>query len=120
MANDVSCYGIGPFTDFSYESGSLAYCLRGDSEQDDDIYVLVNVSINASFQPLNFVLQEERTSGWFRVKDTSLDSFADIVLEHETRERCASKHYCPDVRSIAVFPEFERPSENQPDKLATT
>ena len=99
LANDVSCYGIGSSTDFSHESGSLAYCLRGDSEQDDDIYVL----INASFQPLNFVLQEERTSGWFRVIITSLDSPDDIALEHESRERCTSKHYRPDARSIAVF-----------------
>ena len=39
---DVSWYGTGPRVDLSYDSRSLAFCLHGGSQDDDDIYVMIN------------------------------------------------------------------------------
>jgi isoamylase len=39
---DISWYGTGPTADLSPESRSLAFCLHGASQGDDDIYVMIN------------------------------------------------------------------------------
>ncbi len=51
---DVSWYGIGSAVDLSRNSDSLAHCLRGASQQDADIYVMVN----AYWEDLKFTIQE--------------------------------------------------------------
>src|SRR5579872_1186861 len=38
---DVNWYGVGRDADLSYGSHTLAYCLLGESQRDDDIYVMV-------------------------------------------------------------------------------
>lgn len=72
---DISWYGVGPHVDLSQGSRSLAYCLRGVAEGDDDIYVM----INSSDQPEEFVIQEARPRGWRRMIDTSLEEPNDII-----------------------------------------
>jgi isoamylase len=77
---DISWYGVSPQVDLSEGSRSLAYCLRGDAEGDDDIYVM----INASDQSEDFVIQEARPNGWRRMIDTSLEGPNDIVGVQES------------------------------------
>jgi isoamylase len=77
---DISWYGVGPHVDLSQGSRSLAYGLRGSSEGDDDLYVM----INASDQSLEFVIQEQSPNGWRRMIDTSLEGPNDIVGVEES------------------------------------
>jgi isoamylase len=44
---DVVWYGVGERADLSYESRSLAFRLRGASQNDDDIYVMINAYWNS-------------------------------------------------------------------------
>src|SRR5579864_9081439 len=67
---DVSWYGVGGATDLSNDSRSLAFCLHGASQSDDDLYVM----INAYWETLDFELQEGTAQEWERIVDTSLPS----------------------------------------------
>jgi isoamylase len=74
---DVSWYGTGPAVDLSPDSRSLAFCLHGASQADDDIYVM----INAYWEALQFRIQEGALQDWVRIVDTSLpspDDFAEL------------------------------------------
>ncbi len=51
--DDVTWYGVGATPDLSFDSHSLAYHLRGASEGDTDLYVM----INAYWEPLRFEVQ---------------------------------------------------------------
>ena len=73
--DDVRWYGVGRDVDFSDDSHTLAYCLHGASEQDSDLYVM----INAYWEPLTFTVCEGGADEWARVVDTSLDTPDDIV-----------------------------------------
>ncbi len=82
---DVSWYGTGPVVDLSPDSRSLAFCLHGASQADDDIYVM----INAYWEQLQFCIQEGTPQDWVRIVDTSLpspDDFAElgVSLKHAT------------------------------------
>jgi isoamylase len=82
---DISWYGIGPAVDMSPDSRSLAFCLHGASEDDDDIYVM----INAYWQELQFDIQEGVPQDWARIVDTGLPSPQDfsqqgVPLRHST------------------------------------
>ena len=72
---DVFWYGSGPAADLSPDSRSLAFCLHGASQGDDDIYVM----INAYWEELEFQVQEGKTSEWKRIVDTALPSPDDFV-----------------------------------------
>lgn len=72
---DVRWYGVGPTPDLSFASRSLAFCLHGASENDDDLYVM----INAYWGDLPFDVQEGQPGEWLRVVDTSLASPSDIA-----------------------------------------
>src|ERR1700758_2712005 len=72
--DDVSWYGTGPTVDLSYDSHSLAFCLHGASQGDDDIYVM----INAYWEALEFQVQEGTAKEWMRIVDTSLPSPDDV------------------------------------------
>ncbi len=65
---DISWYGTGPAVDLSPHSRSLAFCLHGASQGDDDIYVM----INAYWQALEFQVQEGAPQDWLRIVDTDL------------------------------------------------
>ena len=72
---DVSWYGTGPAVDFSDDSHSLAFCLHGFSQGDDDIYVM----INGYWEDLEFHIQEGTIQEWKRIVDTALPSPNDFV-----------------------------------------
>jgi glycogen operon protein len=72
--DDVRWHGAGPEPDLSPQSRELAFFLRGATEGDRDLYVM----INASAQDRKFDVQEPG-SGWSRVVDTALESPEDIV-----------------------------------------
>jgi isoamylase len=79
---DVSWYGVGPTVDLSYDSHSLAFCLHGASQGDEDIYVM----INAYWEELEFHVQEGTAQEWKRIVDTALpspDDFADCGVPLE-------------------------------------
>lgn len=96
--DDVHWYGVGHEVDWSYESRSLAYCVHGKSEDDDDIYVMVN----AYWQSLDFVIQEGEPGEWRRIADTALDAPNDF-LDAGDAPVLASLNYKLQPRSIAVF-----------------
>jgi isoamylase len=84
---EVSWYGTGPTVDLSPDSRSLAFCLHGASQADDDIYVMTN----AYWEELQFRVQEGAPQDWVRIVDTSLPSpedFAEpgVPLKHATCE----------------------------------
>lgn len=64
---DVDWYGTGATADLSPESHSLAFCLHGASQNDQDIYVM----INAYWDDLEFHIQEGTASEWTRIVDTA-------------------------------------------------
>jgi glycogen operon protein len=74
---DVSWYGTGPAVDLSPDSRSLAFCLHGASQADDDIYVM----INEYWEELQFQIQEGAPQDWLRIVDTSLPT-PDDFSEH--------------------------------------
>ena len=93
---DVSWYGAGEKADLSYDSRSLAFCLHGASQNDDDIYVM----INAYWEALDFHVQEGRAPEWLRIVDTSLPSPEDFSERGENLQ-VASYRVAP--RSIVVL-----------------
>ena len=95
---DVSWYGVDGQVDLGYLSHSLAFCLHGNSQQDRDIYVM----INAYWEDLNFHIQEGGVSDWIRVADTSRPSPFDL-LESGTEEAVKLQNYMVKARSIVVL-----------------
>jgi isoamylase len=71
---DISWYGTSEAVDLSPNSHSLAFCLHGASQGDDDIYVM----INAYWEKLDFQVQEGTAQEWKRIVDTSLPSPDDF------------------------------------------
>jgi isoamylase len=74
---DVSWYGVGSTVDLSSDSHSLAFCLHGASQGDDDIYAM----INAYWEKLEFQVQEGTAQEWKRIVDTALASPDDFSNE---------------------------------------
>lgn len=96
--DDVSWYGAEGGADFSAGAQTLAYCLRGASLNDDDIYVMVNGSPN----DVLFRIQEGTASGWLLVADTSLATPGDFV-EPAERRSLGSLEYLVGARSVVVL-----------------
>ncbi len=95
---DVSWYGVGHDSDLADNSRSLAFALHGASQQDNDIYVM----INAYWEELTFEIQEGVANTWRRVVDTSLDSPSDI-LEPGNESPLQSMSYHVPGRAIVVL-----------------
>ncbi len=93
---DVSWYGPGPAVDLSHNSHSLAFCLHGASEDDDDIYVI----INAYWEELEFEIQEGTARQWKRIVDTALASPDDFSGSGSPLERM---QYAVAPRSVVVL-----------------
>ncbi|MFZ3210828.1 MAG: isoamylase [Terriglobales bacterium] len=93
---DVSWYGAGPTVDFSHDSRSLAFCLHGGSQGDDDFYVM----INAYWEELEFQVQEGTAQEWRRIVDTALPSPDDCSDHGAPLERAK---YIAAPRSIVVL-----------------
>ena len=94
--DDVRWYGVSNGVDMSPDSHTLAYCLHGASQNDDDVYVM----INAYWEPLTFTVQEGLPEQWVRVVDTSLASPQDIV---DTGTSIPSLFYTAAPRSVVVL-----------------
>jgi glycogen operon protein len=77
---DVDWYGVGEKADLSYDSRSLAFCLHGASQGDDDIYVM----IHAYWEELEFQIQEGTAQEWVRIVDTALASPDDFSARGES------------------------------------
>jgi isoamylase len=93
---DVSWYGAGPMVDLTHDSHSLAFCLHGASQGDDDIYVM----INAYWEESEFHVQEGEAQEWKRIVDTDLlspDDFSDHIVPLEQAK------YVVAPRSIVVL-----------------
>ncbi len=71
--DDVTWYGPNGACDLATNSHTFAYHLRGASQNDTDLYVMVNMY----WEDVTFHLQQPGT--WRCVIDTSQDSPADIV-----------------------------------------
>jgi len=93
---DVRWYGAGSGADLSYNSHSVAYCLLGASQGDDDLYVIVN----AYWEEVTFKIEEGRANQWRRIVDTSLASPDDIVPGGVPIKRL---QYPVGPRSVVVF-----------------
>jgi isoamylase len=97
--NDIRWYGSSDQkSDFSPSGQTLAFCLRGASLEDDDIYVMVNGRSDAT----RFRIQDGRHSDWLLVADTSLPSPRDFV-EPEARRKLTSPDYRVSGRSVVVL-----------------
>jgi isoamylase len=94
--DDVKWYGVSNSVDLSADSHTLAYCLHGASQNDDDVYVM----INAYWEPLTFTVQEGLPEQWTRVADTSLASPQDIV---DAGTSIPSLFYTVAPRSVVVL-----------------
>lgn len=96
---DISWYGdYNRDVDLSDGGQTLAYCLRGASLHDDDIYVMINAGANE----VPFKIHEGRTSDWVLVADTSLPSPRDFV-EPRNRRCLTSPEYRVGGRSVVVL-----------------
>ena len=96
--DDVRWYGVGPSTDLGDDSHSLAFALRGASEGDCDLYVM----INAYHEPLTFTIQEGSPGCWRRAIDTGLPGPDDIA--HPDRGPLVpSCEYRVQARSVVVL-----------------
>jgi glycogen operon protein len=93
---DVSWYGVGPTVDLSHDSHSLAFCLHGASQGDDDIYAM----INAYWEELEFNVQEGTAQEWKRIVDTALPSPDDFLDDGIPLEQTK---YLLAPRSIVVL-----------------
>ena len=91
-------YGVGDTPDLSFDSHTLAYCLHGASQNDSDLYVM----INAFWEDLTFVVQEGQATDWLRVVDTSLPSPADFC-EPDSANALTSSSFRVKARSVVVL-----------------
>ncbi|KAB8141090.1 glycogen-debranching protein [Chloroflexia bacterium SDU3-3] len=95
---DIRWYGVGPAPDLAPSSHSIAFCLHGESQLDDDLYVM----INGYHSDLLFELQEGAPGQWLRVVDTSLPS-PDDIAEPGSQITLYTQHYSVRGRSIVVL-----------------
>jgi glycogen operon protein len=93
---DVNWYGTGAIADLSPDSHSLAFCLHGGSQNDQDIYVM----INAYWGELDFQIQEGTPSEWTRIVDTALPAPGDFS---NSREPLTKLSYNVAARSVVVL-----------------
>ena len=92
---EVRWFGTGPAVDMTLGSHTLAVYLKGASQQDTDLYVM----INASDRDETFQIQEWQPGEWRRVFDTALPSPNDFQ-EHAERPAIKSSLYAVRSRSI--------------------
>jgi isoamylase len=96
--DDVRWYGMGREVDYGDHSRSLAFCLHGASQNDDDIYVM----INADSQDHEFLIQEGNAQEWRRIVDTALQTPLDFSEEGD-EPVLQSPTYMVRARSVVVL-----------------
>ncbi|HWT81579.1 MAG TPA: glycogen-debranching protein, partial [Candidatus Methylomirabilis sp.] len=77
---------------------SLAFCLSGASQGDDDLYVMANASPEA----LLFTVQDGNASEWQRVVDTGAES-PDDFREPSCTVALDSTRYLVGPQSVVVL-----------------
>ena len=92
---DIQWFGTSGPSDLSYSSRSFAFYLNGQSQEDTNLYVM----INAYGEPIPFRFQIE--GPWHRIIDTSLPPLQDFVTPGE--DIIYSAEYLLSPRSVAVF-----------------
>lgn len=95
--NDLKWYGIGPAPDLTHESRSVAYYLAGASQNDLDLYVMVN----SYWEDLAFTVQQGEAEQWRRVIDTGMEEPHDFLAGEG--ERLPSLIYKVAPRSVVVL-----------------
>jgi glycogen operon protein len=93
---DVRWYGTGPTVDMGPDAHTLAVYLRGASQQDTDLYLM----INGSPSDVTFQIQEGQPGEWQLIFDTGLAS-PDDFPEPANRPCAATLSYVVRSRSIA-------------------
>jgi isoamylase len=93
---DVAWYGTGAAVDLSPDSHSVAFCLHGASQNDQDIYVM----INAYWKELEFHVQEGTAPEWTRIVDTALSTPNDFS---NSNEPLGTLSYLLAPRSVVVL-----------------
>ena len=96
--DDVRWHGKGQEIDMSHDSRHLAFYLAGGTENDDDLYVM----INTGWEDEAFEVQEAELSGWRLVIDTSAPSPADFY-EPNQAPALASSSLVVKSRSVVVL-----------------
>jgi glycogen operon protein len=96
--DDVLWLGAAAQVDQSSESHVLAFYLRGESQDDLDLYVM----LNSGCQDITFRLQKGDVDTWRRVIDTSL-ACPDDIVEPGSEARIQSTVYVVKGRSIVVL-----------------
>jgi isoamylase len=96
--DDIRWYGMGREVDYGDHSRSLAFCLHGASQNDDDFYVM----INADSQDLEFLVQEGNAQEWRRIVDTALQTPLDFSEEGD-EPVLQSPTYMVRARSVVVL-----------------
>jgi len=94
--DDIRWYGVGSDPDWSESSRTLAFCVHGASQHDDDIYVMINVFPHA----LDFDIQE--TGPWLLAIDTAKPSPYDVPGEADYEE-VAGSGYTVQGRAVVVL-----------------
>ena len=92
--DDVRWFGTRGVPDFS--TPAIAWLLRGASQHDDDLYVMVNAGAEA----VAFVVQDDRDD-WHVAIDTSRSAPEDIALERPHALERPS--YTVEGRSVVVL-----------------
>jgi isoamylase len=93
---DISWYGTGAVADLSPNSRSVAFCLHGASQNDQDIYVM----INAFWENLKFEILEGTASEWSRIVDTASPTPNDFSNSSEPLQKLS---YQVAPRSVVVL-----------------
>lgn len=96
--NDVRWHGAGGEVDMTHDSRQLAFYLDGRSENDADLYVMINTGP----QKHDFVIQQSDLCGWKHVIDTGADSPGDFYELAQAPE-LACANILMKARSVAVF-----------------
>ncbi len=96
--NDVHWYGTGASVDRSQPSHNLAYHLNGASQEDQDMYVM----INAGSEDIVFSIQQGTKKDWQLVIDTAQKSPLDI-REPGREKSLNSLNYNVKSRSIVLL-----------------
>jgi len=96
--DDVHWYGSDRAVDMSASSQTLAFCLDGRSQADDDLYVMINAGPNDK----SFGIHEGSAGAWRRAIDTAVPS-PDEICEAGREVQVAGAYYTVEARSVVVL-----------------
>lgn len=77
---DITWYGTSGMPELSEDSRHIAWCLDGTSENDDDLYVM----INGGEAPVEFRVEDGIPEEWVVKVDTSAESPDDFISDSES------------------------------------